>query len=391
MRCVLVIMFLISLCGYAACLSCLDNEGKDVPWWVTIKLPRLTHDRDERVAHGLGISYIDSNSSDDGELELFPKQMNDKESPVALIRSLSQLVGKKYASMSDIISTRRRGAGLLRENQISFFMYNDQTEDKNAPISYGHSKGLIAFDGKSGIWILHSTPKFPNTSERTDFYFPEHETTYAQSFMCIALSRKDLNRVGDQLKHVRPWVYFDEFSQEHKKALPSISDIINKKVRIDKIGSSNVIHGLKAVGGTQTDFSYMVKNSRWNRRFWTDLVSETLEDDMIVQSWIRGSSEGPVCSPYKVVDVIELSMNRPPGEEEEGGIHQSISWKWTESQDHSKWGVGLDESKSWVCFGDLNRMTTQRHRGGGALCWRSLAVWNRLKLAIKKNQQCLVQ
>ena len=65
-----------------------------------------------------------------------------------------------------------------------------------------------------------------------------------------------------------------------------------------------------------------------------------------VESWIRGSA----CEPTdKVHDIKELKFN---------------NYSWSEYNDHSKWCTGTRS----VCFSDINRMTTQALRGGGAIC-----------------------
>ena len=38
------------------------------------------------------------------------------------------------------------------------------------------------------FWILHSTPHFPATSQKPDFYFPEKEIIYGQTFLCMSLA-----------------------------------------------------------------------------------------------------------------------------------------------------------------------------------------------------------
>jgi hypothetical protein len=37
----------------------------------------------------------------------------------------------------------------------------DQTPDNKEHSTYAHSKAILAFDDETGIWIVHSTPKFP--------------------------------------------------------------------------------------------------------------------------------------------------------------------------------------------------------------------------------------
>ena len=100
-----------------------------------------------------------------------------------------------------------------------------------------------------------------------------------------------------------------------------------------------------------------------------------------MESWIRGSAVGAMCDPYEVVDVIELQMFPPVGEEGEG-------FTYLETQDHAKWAIGQSSKTKIVCMGDINRMTTQRKRGGQAICWKSAAIWNRLSYAIINKETC---
>jgi len=60
---------------------------------------------------------------------------------------------------------------------------------------------------------------------------------------------------------------------------------------------------------------------------------------------------------------------------------------WTEGQDHAKWAVMLDGSSN-LCVGDINRMTTQRNRGGGAVCFSSAGLNNALYNSIVTGHVC---
>ena len=42
---------------------------------------------------------------------------------------------------------------------------------------------------------------------------------------------------------------------------------------------------------------------------------------------------------------------------------------WDEGQDHSKWAVSTSGAKPTVCIGGVNRMLSQRKRGGGTVCF----------------------
>ena len=63
------------------------------------------------------------------------------------------------------------------------------------------------------FWILHSTPHFPAASQNPDFYFPEKEIIYGQTFLCMSLtSNAEVEQVTCQyfptiLQGLRPHAY----------------------------------------------------------------------------------------------------------------------------------------------------------------------------------------
>ena len=96
------------------------------------------------------------------------------------------------------------------------------------------------------------------------------------------------------------------------------------------------------------------KTPAWNADLWSDCVAPALQSDLWVESWLRGSEEGPACNmQWKTLDV------------------QNLAWGWSESSDHSKWAVALNTTAPTLCIGDINRMTTQCARAGGAVCWET--------------------
>ena len=69
--------------------------------------------------------------------------------------------------------------------------------------------------------------------------------------------------------------------------------------------------------------------------------------------------------------------------------------------DHSKWSIAsVDSSKPrpnykqqhLVCIGDLNHMYSQRHRGGGTLCFEShnRAIWENLHNSVNEVEPCSI-
>ena len=61
---------------------------------------------------------------------------------------------------------------------------------------------------------------------------------------------------------------------------------------------------------------------------------------------------------------------------------------FTTTKDHAKWAISLDRKRPWVCVGDINRMETQRRRGGGTACFASYKVWKTFKRSVKGIESC---
>jgi len=57
----------------------------------------------------------------------------------------------------------------------------------------------------------------------------------------------------------------------------------------------------------------------------------------------------------------------------------NLPWDWAEVKDHAKWA--LSESGAWICVGDINRMISQRKRGGCTIAFQDQALWAQLKKA----------
>ena len=60
---------------------------------------------------------------------------------------------------------------------------------------------------------------------------------------------------------------------------------------------------------------------------------------------------------------------------------------WREGQDHSKWCVTTNRSNR-LCVCDINRMTTQRIRGGGCTCFMNANLFSQLNNTITNADSC---
>jgi hypothetical protein len=88
---------------------------------------------------------------------------------------------------------------------------------------------------------------------------------------------------------------------------------------------------------------------------------------MDVDTWIRGPV-APVSDTdgiHKTYDIKYINLGPL-------GIHLA----WPETHDHAKWGITTHSN--WVCVGDINRMVSQRKRGGGTIAFQNQALWQGL-------------
>lgn len=70
--------------------------------------------------------------------------------------------------------------------------------------------------------------------------------------------------------------------------------------------------------------------------------------------------------------------------------------QFKETKDHSKvylfyntnkqWG--LSQSKDYVCIGDINRMTSQRKRGGGTGCFNDASIKSQFYGVVDSYDHC---
>jgi deoxyribonuclease-2 len=61
---------------------------------------------------------------------------------------------------------------------------------------------------------------------------------------------------------------------------------------------------------------------------------------------------------------------------------------FTNEYDHAKWALAYNGGQTppakWFCAADMNRMSSQRKRGGGALCTIDDEMWDAMERIITK-------
>jgi deoxyribonuclease-2 len=315
-----------------ASLSCHNDDGATVDYTFAVKGPK-----------GTSYVYYDSETP----LAKSPHSMND-------------------TSVGFLGTTLKQ----LWSPTTEYMIFNDEPPgQKSYNFTVGHTKGVWAWDLETGdaMIIQHSIPLFPIGPRGSEKYLGlgSNAWMYGQHVACFSLKLDDLVRLVDPALLTVPSVYDMRVSAETPGPLvalasgSAIAEAACISVSISTVSGLNV--------------TMLAKSTSWNNELYAACVAPRLDASLAVESWLRGSEEGPSCTgPTTVVDVQSLTY---PG-----------GFAFSEYNDHSKWAVA--DNGSWFCPADINRMTTQYKRGGAAYCFQDTALANAILAAIAKSEAC---
>ncbi|ELR16858.1 deoxyribonuclease II protein, putative [Acanthamoeba castellanii str. Neff] len=333
-------------------ISCRDESGKPVDWWVIFKVPHLTGSSDPNAASGFGYAYADS---DDPTLSMTANRL-DKNIDASLGATLEQI----YSAGSD----------------AGYIMYNDETPDNKEHGSFGHTKGDMAFDADGGFWLVHSVPRFPaNTGSGVSYEgYPAYAATYGQSFLCMSMNLDNLDNAASAFLLNKPYVYDSNMPDALKPNMPNLAAVLDGD--FIKEEATNVT-AIKTVGGTV--FTVFSKNGKWNQDLYSGLVAPTINSDLTIETWMNGDKSNKMpsfCRPEVNLDNVNVK-----------NLNFSDDVAWKETQDHSKWVLAA-KGTNIVCIGDINRQYSQAKRGGGTVCIKSSKLWTSINGIIADTEAC---
>lgn len=330
-------------------ISALDENGNAVDWWFLYKVPEMSG---AHATKGYEYVYYDPNA---GKVVPSPYLLDvDK--------------GALDLTLDSIFTNPPKTTGwILYNDEKPDAAKKSETEADNG--SLGHTKGVLAFDTdtKTALWLVHSWPKYSMPGVKA---MPTPK--YGQTYLCVSI---DLATASDIAKvmidHQEPQVFHANLpdSLDANDPLRLVAQKIDPNAR----GDSHV-HDFQSRGGKT--FKLIAKNRKWGGDFWNQLVGPALGVCMDVETWIRGAipdehdSDAPgainLLGKEEVFDIKSIDFT-PLG----------VPWKWPETKDHAKWGIGVEAD--WVCVGDINRMISQEKRGGGAVAFQDPTLWMALK------------
>jgi len=416
-----------------------DLSSTNIDWWFMYKLPKGCGPQGNE---SLGDEYLYFQSGQKTALSLSINKLGNGPQGALfntlqqLFESQSPNVG--WIHYNDEYPASMKKSDFPPNVPAKFYSQNARASDRGKPIDHGHNghcKGTLAFDldSDTAFWLSHSTPRIPglHLDNEQAFFYPEYADQYAQTFICISLENVAAAQAianvlqeqhqpqvfGCQLpsiikensQHNELWqlaqgslppAYSEQYTEKHEKKAPA--DLTFKS----KEGKS---------------FRLLAKSGAWFDDFWIDLVGPTLEVDLRIETWRRltktavlPTKDGKdIPDDYGKQDFITTYKEREYhhefkdlGDKEiideithidlqmlkdhKGNMLSDYHWSYT--KDHAKWAISeeiIERGKtnnetdipthiSWVCIADMNRMTSQEKRGGGAICFHEPLLWQSL-------------
>jgi len=314
-----------------------------------------------------------------------------------------------------------------------------RAKDRGKPVDHphnGHCKGILALDlaDDSAIWISHSTPKLPDLNATGDrnFFFPAEEYPYGQTFLCITL---DGVRAADAIAAVLVSQHEPQvFSSRLPAGVGESGDYANLWRLAQGIVPPDYGPHYEPPGGERppADLSFssragkafrlLAKSGAWRHDLWLDWLEPQLGADLRVETWRRLTAtatlpvdnvdggptaefgHGDFVTEHNGVDYhhefLDVGEQQAVDEvttidlgllnDADGKPLQGLAWSYT--RDHAKWAVSEpvaergdhrteddpNAAADWICIADMNRMTSQEIRGGGAICFHEPLLWRSL-------------
>lgn len=239
---------------------------------------------------------------------------------------------------------------------ILYVAYNDQPPPGYNGTRSGHCKGVVVFDSSTGVWLLHSVPRFLEGIGTGRYSFPESGRENAQLLMCITFPSSELDAIGKHLRMEYANVYAKGSPQSLLDGHPQMG-LLFKDSFIRGRGQDLLVRNITGAGNRR--FLSVAKRATLEQDIYASVLTRLVRDDLVVQSWRNGAGDKlPAnCSrSYTVThaDLVKLALPE----------RRSITFKTEE--DHSKWAVAVD--RPVFCIASMNRMESQLRRGGEAVC-----------------------
>ena len=324
-------------------LGCRNHKGELVDWYVLYKLPKMDGTGASFVDSGTGYAYYSSIST-------------------------SELWSMSDVSISDPLSFPGRTLQPLYDYRatLAYAFYNDVPPGSTTDSVSGHTKGVVAFDDDGGFWMVHSVPGFP-PAPGSNYSFPDSGKQLGQSFLCVTLPFSKMETVAKQLLYNKPSIYAIELSFQVSNYSMMTEVMDGNRSSVEDWYS---IQHLNESGGME--IISFAKTGEFGFDLYYDLASTHLKTSLYTETWL-----GPASNPARLPSICDTAyietlniLKIQIWPEHEGTM------EFNNTEDNSKWAVGGHwDQPHWVCIGDIDRVLSQKIRGGGMICLKNSTLW----------------
>jgi len=303
-------------------------------------------------------------------------------------------------SLSNTVSQLGLYGGNVDNTSVGWAIWNDQVyesltgkavnhEQDSSGNYYAHSKGLFGFDNSTGFWLTHSSPGFPYSHDISpdDWSYNYHEAYFAQHFFCSTFNYATLGPLSKFLQSYYVYLYDTN--------TPSFST----PQEFQNFVSGSYTRGTSKLLYTTTSnlrCHCFGKNGATGSDLWEDYVAPGINSGFNVESWCGGDfSDSTGCQPSNCAGSPIVNPSNPQRGQStyafDSVVIESLDFgngnSFDTAHNHAKFGIS--RKGTWVCMADINRQTTQRKRGGGALCFSRPDFYNLMNNAITSlNTTC---
>ena len=339
-------------------LTCRDEKGSAVDWFTIYKLPKQADNTvSPWIQDGSGYAYMTEKNQ---------------------TWSLSTQSITNSTSMPGMTLDSFYKATFTNTTKLGYILYNDQFGNKSLA-SRAHAKGVIYFDDKSIVWIVHSIPNYPPMQSSGEYGIDDSQLRYGQSMICLSLNISALEQIGKQLLLAYPQIY-DSYIPDSLLSLSSSFNLVYNEKRNSASPYSN-IETLTTLGKNQ--FIALHKSTYFANDLYSELVAAYAKSNLFVETWSNGvGTLASDCTPmYPVHNVDKINF-------------KNYKSNFSIHSDHSKWALSFPlttvATDKYLCIGDINRQSSQFKRGGGTLCFKNnLKVWQAYHDIIDQVEPCL--
>ncbi|GBO13648.1 Deoxyribonuclease-2-beta [Araneus ventricosus] len=168
--------------------------------FIVYKLPTIEKEkRGSYLRAGKGYAYLKSEGTK--KWTLSSNSIESKES----------ILAKTWQNFKD---TANKGS------DVAYLFYNDQPPKRHSGRAVGHLKGYFAFDSESGIWLIHSVPRFGDPEE---YKYPASARKNGQTALCVTFGAAALNEICHHLLYCHPNIHDSKISNELRERLDKIA------------------------------------------------------------------------------------------------------------------------------------------------------------------------